>query len=145
MALANADPLVDAPANLPCTAHQVTWDAAQVHKAFVDAVNLLRVAQACSQAHHAVAHVAVQRKVGRQGNQAGVALEFAQLEVRRAHLDTQGFGFVTAGNGATIVVGQHDHRPALQPGLEDAFARDVKVVAVDEGEHGEGHGQILYK
>jgi hypothetical protein len=32
----------------------------------------------------------------------------------------------------------------LQPGLEDAFAAAVEVVAVDEGEHG-GHCKILYK
>ena len=96
------------------------------------------VAQACGQAHHAVAHVAVQGEVGRQGDQSGVTLQFAQLEVRRAHLDAQGLGFVTAGNGTAVVVGQDDHRSALQPGLEDAFAGDVKVVAVDEGEHG-GH------
>ena len=50
------------------------------------------------------------------------------------YLDAQGLGFVTAGNGAAVVVGQHDQRPALQPGLEDAFAGDVEVVAVDEGE-----------
>jgi hypothetical protein len=42
---------------------------------------------------------------------------------------------------AQIVVRQHDHRPSLQPGLEDAFAGDVEVVAVDEGEleGGAGH------
>jgi hypothetical protein len=33
----------------------------------------------------------------------------------------------------------------LQPGLEDAFAAAVEVVAVDEGELGWGHGEILYK
>ena len=75
-------------------------------------------------------------KVDRQCDQARVALELAQLEVRRAHLDAQGLGRVTAGNGAAVVVGQHNHRPALQPRLEDAFAGDVEVVAVDEGEHG---------
>jgi hypothetical protein len=31
----------------------------------------LVVAQACGQAHHAVAHVAVQRKVGREGHESG--------------------------------------------------------------------------
>jgi hypothetical protein len=36
-------------------------------------------------------------KVGRQCDQARVALELAQLEVRRPHLDAQGLGLVTAG------------------------------------------------
>lgn len=40
------------------------------------------------------------------------------------------------GNGVTVVVGQHDHRAALPPVLEDAYASDIEVVAVDEGKHG---------
>lgn len=40
------------------------------------------------------------------------------------------------GNGVTVVVGQHDHRAALSPVLEYAYASDIEVVAVDEGERG---------
>lgn len=40
------------------------------------------------------------------------------------------------------MVGQHDHRMALQPGLEDALAGNVEVVVVDEDEHGEVHGNV---
>jgi len=90
----DADPLVDASADLPSAAHQVAGDAAQVNEAFVDGIDLLRVAQACGQGHHAVAHVAVKREVGRQGDQARVAFQLTQLKVGRAHLDAQGFGFV---------------------------------------------------
>ncbi|WP_374640318.1 hypothetical protein [Hydrogenophaga sp.] len=35
-----------------------------------------------------------------------------------------------------IVVGQHDHRPAVQAGTEDPFARDLKIVAIDQRIHG---------
>lgn len=35
-----------------------------------------------------------------------------------------------------IVVGQHDHRPAVQTGAEDPFARDIEIVAIDQGIHG---------
>lgn len=57
---------------------------------------------------------------------------FAQLGC--AHFDAQRFGFVRAGNGAAVVVGEDDDRAVLQPGLEDAFAVAVKVFAVDQGE-----------
>jgi len=119
-------------------AHQVTADAAEVNKAFVDGIDLLVVAQACGQAHHAVAHVAVEREVGRQGDESGFFFEVADLEPGRTHLDAQRFGFVRAGNGAAVVVGEDDERAVLQPGLEDAFAAAVEVVAVDEGELGRG-------
>lgn len=102
----DADPLVDAPADGAGTAHQVTADAAQVDKTFVDGVDLLSVAQACGQGHHAVAHVAVKGEVGRQGDESGFIFEVANLEPGRAHLDAKGFGFVRAGNGAAVVVSE---------------------------------------
>ena len=103
----DADPLVDALADGAGAAHQVTADAAEVNKAFVDGIDLLVVAQACGQAHHAVAHVAVlQREVGRQGDESGFFFEVADLEPGHAHLDAQRFGFVRAGNGAAVVVSE---------------------------------------
>jgi hypothetical protein len=65
---------------------------------------------------------------------------FAQLGC--AHFDAQCFGHVRAGNGAAVVVGEDDERAVLPPGLENAFAAAVEVVAVDEGElrFGGGHG-----
>ena len=64
------------------------------------------MAQAFGQAHHAVAHVAVERKVGREGDESGFFLQVADLEPGRAHLDAQRFGFVRAGNGAAVVVSE---------------------------------------
>ena len=57
------------------------------------------------------------------------------LEPRRTHLYAQFLGFVAPGNCAAIVVGQHDNWTADQGRAEDALARDVEIVAVDEGEH----------
>ncbi len=102
----DADPLVDAPADDAGTAHQVAGDGAQVNETFIDGIDLLRVAQACGQGHHAVAHVAIQGEVGRQGDQARIALQVTQLKVRCTHFDAEGFGFVTAGDGAAVVVRQ---------------------------------------
>ena len=102
----DADPLVDAGADFLGALYQVTGDAVQVHKAFIDGVGLLPVTQACGQGHHAVAHVAVQGEVRGQGHQARCALQLAQLEVGRAHLDAQGLGFVAARNRAAVVVSE---------------------------------------
>ena len=64
------------------------------------------MAQASGQAHHAVAHVAVQREVGRQGDQARLLLQVTDLEPGRAHADAQGLGLVGAGDGAAVVVSE---------------------------------------
>ena len=50
-----------------------------------------------------------------------------------AHLDAQRFGLVAAGNGATVVVGQHHHRKAAKAGAEDPLTRHVEIVAVNQG------------
>lgn len=102
----DADPLMDAPTDDACSAHQVAGNAAQIDEAFIDAVHLLRVAQACGQRHHAVAHVAIQRKVGRQGDEPGFFFQVADLVPRRAHLDAQRFGFVASRNRAAVVVSE---------------------------------------
>lgn len=102
----DTDPAMDARSDLSGALHQVTGDAFQVHKAFVDGIDLLPVAQACGQAHHAVAHFAIQGEVGRQGHETGFVLQVANLEPGRTHLDAQGLGFVTAGDCATVVVSE---------------------------------------
>ena len=102
----DADPAVDARADLAGAQGQVAGDAVQVDKAFVDAVDLLPVAEAGGQAHHAVAHVAVELEVGRERDEAGLVFQVADLEEGRAHLDAQGLGFVTAGDGTAVVVSE---------------------------------------
>ena len=68
--------------------------------------SVLLVIQHRSQAHHAVAHVAVEREVGRQGDQAGLFLQMADLEPGLAHLDAQDLGLVGSCDGAAVVVSE---------------------------------------
>lgn len=131
----DANPLVNAPADGAGAAHQVARYRAQIDEAFVDAVDLLHVAQACGQRHHAVAHVAIQGEVGRQGDKPGFLFQVADLEPWVTHLDAQRFGFVAACDRATVVVAQHDQRAILEARLKHALAAAIKVVAVDQGEH----------
>jgi hypothetical protein len=60
----NADPLQDALAHFSAALGDVAPDAGDIHKGLVDGVHLLLVAKSCSQTHHAVADIAVQREVG---------------------------------------------------------------------------------
>jgi hypothetical protein len=46
----------------------------------------------------------------------------AELKVGLPHRDTQGFGFVAAGDGAAIVVGQHHNRLSHQAWPKHALA-----------------------
>ena len=49
---------------VPLSFTLVAPDAGEVDKALVDGIDLLLVTETCHQAHHAVAHVTVQREVG---------------------------------------------------------------------------------
>ncbi len=87
------------------------------------------------QTHHALAHIAVQRKIGGQRHQTLGLFKVANLEPRGPHRNTQGFSLIAARNGAAVVVGQHHHRPRVQTGAKHALTRHVKVIAVDQGVH----------
>lgn len=111
------------------------WHAVQADKAFVDAVDLLLRAHAGGQAHHAVAHVAVEGEIGAQRDQAVGGVHVLHLEVGLAHLDADGLGFFAACDDAAVVVAQDDQRHTLERGAEHTLARCVEVVAVQQGEH----------
>ena len=63
-AAGNAHPLQDAGADLVAACYQVATHPVQTDEGLIDAVDLLGRAQTGGQAHHAVADVAVQGKVG---------------------------------------------------------------------------------
>jgi hypothetical protein len=108
----------------------------QADEALVDRIDLLRRPKPGRQGHHAVAHVAVEHKVGRQRHQPSRLFQMTDLEPGRGHLDAQVLGLVAARDGATIVVRQDHHRTPVQAGPEHPFAGDIKVVAVDQRVHG---------
>lgn len=128
-------PLEDARAYRVGAGHQVPCHAVQSDEGFVDAIDLLRGAEACRQAHHAIAHVTVEGVVGRQGDQARGFLQMPDGEPGRSHRDSEVFGFVASRHGAAVVVAQDDDRPSYQAWPESSLARDIKVVAIDQGEH----------
>src|SRR5687767_5438371 len=51
------------------------------------------------------------------------------------HFNAQGFGLFTAGNGATIIVGEYHHRLSLVLGLKDPLTRHIKIIAIYQGIH----------
>ena len=90
---------------------------------------------------HPPAHVAVERVVGGEDPDAVPLDQPAQLEGGLAHLHPERFHLLRAGDGAAIVVGEHQDRHAQELGVEGALAGDVEVVAVDQGERARlGHG-----
>ena len=99
-------------------------------------IDLLSRPQACSQAHHAVAHVPIQREVGGKPNQAVRLNKPCDLEPRGAHLDAQRFCCLGSRDSAPIVVAQHDKRAPRQRRAKHGFAGRVEVVSVHQSEHG---------
>ena len=128
-----ADALAHALAHGDATA-VVPQHGLDAQKALVDAVDLDVGGEVAQDADDAVAHVAVQRVVGRQRQNAVLGGQRFHLEPGRAHLHAQGLDLGAAGDRAAVVVGQHDHGHARQPGLKDPLATDIKVIDVDQRE-----------
>lgn len=85
---------------------QVASHALQPDERLINAVDFLRRTQPRCQAHHAIAHVAIQREIRAQGHQAVRFFHVPDLEPRCPHLDPQGFCLIAAGNGAAIVISE---------------------------------------
>ena len=127
-----AEPLPHAGADLlPVGGEIVAREAVHAEEALVDAVDLLVGRETAEHGHHARAHVAVERVVGGFRDDAVLAGELAQLEPGHAHLHAERLHLLASGYDAAVVVGEHDDGTALQLRVEDAFAGDVEVVAVD--------------
>jgi hypothetical protein len=99
----------------------------QAQEGLVDGVDFQARREVGDHRVHAAAHVAVQSVVRRENPDAVPGDQPAQREGRRAHLDAERLGLGRARDGAPVVVGQHQHRHALQPPVEDPLARDVET------------------
>ena len=111
---------------------QVTGEAGQGGGGFIDAVDRHVGGEPFQHRDHAGRHVAVKRIVGRRDVDPLAAQESLHLVDRFAHRDAQVLGFLGPGDDAAVVVGQHDHRAALQARVEHPLARGIEVVDVDQ-------------
>ena len=84
---------------------------------------------------HPLRHIAVKHKIAGEDRHIVSPDHLAQLIKGLSHLDTQLLGLVGTGDDAAVIVGQDDHWAAVQPWVEDPFARDEKVVAIGQPIH----------
>lgn len=110
-------------------------DPLQIEKGLVDGVNLERGDQLPQRGHHTPRQVAIEREIGRKECDAIAFDGGAHLKKGLSHPYSEGLGLVRAGDDAAVVVRQHDHRPTVQIGSENALAGDVEIVAVAKAEH----------
>ena len=61
----------------------------------------------------------------------------SDLEERIAHFHAQGLRLIGAGDGAAVIVAEHDNRLPVQFRTENPFAGSEEIVAVGQGEHQE--------
>lgn len=94
--------------------HEVSPDAFEIDEAFVDGVDFLIRSERGGYAHEAAAHVAVKNEIGGDGDHACVGELPPKLEVRVSHLDSERLRLVTSGDGAAVVVAQHDDGTPFQ-------------------------------
>src|SRR5271154_3948381 len=84
---------------------------------------------------HSSREVTVERVVGAEDLNLFSMDQGAKFELGVAHLDPKRLGLVRTGDGAAVVIREHDDRNALQIGAKDAFAGDIEIVAVDESKN----------
>src|SRR5688572_21102629 len=58
----------------------------------------------------------------------------SHLEKWQSHGNSQYLGFFRTGDDTAIVIGKDNHGFTLEGRLEDTLTRDVKIVAVHQGE-----------
>lgn len=114
----------------------------QVDKGLVDGIDLHLGLKLAEHIHDPLGKIAIQGVVGGKNLNLVGRNQTAAFEEGLAHLDAQGLGLVGPGNDAAVVVGEHHYRPTFEPGIEEPFAGDVKVVAVEQGKKG-GHSHAL--
>ena len=82
---------------------------------------------------HPPGHIAVKDVVGRK-TLSHASVPTPDLK-RGTPILSPAFGLVTARNDATVVVGQNNHRAAVQTWIEHPLTTHEKVVAIGQGKH----------
>lgn len=111
----------------------------QGEEGFVDGIDFHFRAHFAQGHHHSARHIAVEGVVRRFQNDVVTFDNVASLKNGNGHFDAQGFGFIRARYDATVEVGEDYDRSVAQSVVEDALARDVKIVAIDQRKD-VGHG-----
>lgn len=139
----DADPLTDCFANMKseCLGSgeelrvvALEGVGAVVKEGFVYAVNFNVFTKFRKGVHDSAGDVGVEGEVGGEGDDAEGFCVVFYFEVGVAHVDAELFCFFTAGDDASVVVGEDDDGCVFQVGAEEAFATGEEVVAIDEGE-----------
>ena len=101
-------------------------------KASFDRINFEIEREVAQHCHHSAAHIAVERVVARPHDDAGSLKPIPMKVPRRTH--GRAPWPRCCSDHAAVLARQHDDRAAAQLRLKHAFARDLEIVAVDEGE-----------
>ena len=110
--------------------------ALEVQEGFVNRIHFHAGREVAQHFLHPAGHIPIQREIGGENGYLVLADQRFDLEIGVPHPDAQGLGFVGAGNGTAVVVGEDDDRSAVQFRTEYPFAGCEKVVAVGQGVHG---------
>ena len=84
---------------------------------------------------YAQADVAIEQMIARQGYEISASDQVAQFESRLPHAHAETFGLVAPGDGAAVIVAEHDYRTPLQRGVESALAAHKEIIAVGQSCH----------
>ena len=87
-------------------------------------------------AHDPLGHIAVEGEIGRKDSHVVFGVDLLLFKGRFAHGNAQCLGFVGPGDDTAVVIGQDHNGAILQPGIKNPLAGGVKIIAVNEGEHG---------
>jgi hypothetical protein len=111
----------------------------QAENGLVDGVDFEIGREACEDAHHPRAHIAIERVIAGSHDHA-LAAELLLIEMPgRAHGNAERFCLVAARDHAAVVVRENHDRLAPEIRLKETLARCVEIIAIHQCERS-GHG-----
>ena len=110
-------------------------EARQIEKGLIDRIDFEFGREGGQRLHHPPRHVTVKRIIRAEDGDA-ILFEFGPLQVIGiAHCEPERLRFIRQRDDAPVIVRQHRNRTPFEARIEDALARAVEAIAIDECEN----------
>jgi len=88
-------------------------DAREIHETFVNGIDLGSGGVRFKGIHNPRTHIPVEFQIGRKDSDIILPEKCSLLKIGIAHLQTERFCFIAAGNDAPVIIRQYDNRPPV--------------------------------
>jgi hypothetical protein len=109
--------------------------AMETEEGLVDGVAEILGSLMSEKGHDATSEVTIELVVAGEDSNLLAGKELAELKVGSAGFDAHLLGLVGTGDNTAVVVAEDHHGLAVEVGTEETLARDVAVIAINNGVH----------